>query len=142
MAAYFVTSENPTLNLDSVKSVISTDPVIWHFINDYFEIFLNNDKALDQNIGQTASVKQATLPAAGWSSTAPYKQTVKVDGITANDVPVITQYLEAELTADTVKARNKAFSMLDRAVTGAGSITFWCYNKKPTADITVQIKGV
>lgn len=82
------------------------------------------------------------LPASGWSAAAPFTQTVSVTGVTAVDAPVIGISIADGAAAATVKAQNKAWGCVDRAVTGNGTITFYCYNKKPAADFTVNVKGV
>lgn len=88
------------------------------------------------------AVKTATLTAAGWSSSAPYTQTVSVSGITASDAPVISYKIPDGSSASAVAAIKKAWSCVDRGVTGANTITFYCYAKKPTSDVIVCIKGV
>ena len=45
-------------------------------------------------------------------------------------------------TPEMVKAYNKAFGMIDDGDTADGQATFKCYNKKPTIDMTVGLKGV
>jgi hypothetical protein len=88
-------------------------------------------------------VTEVTLTAAGWTgSAAPYTQTVNVDGITENDRPIVSLYLPAGITAENVKLQSKAYACVDRATTGAGNITVYCYNKKPTVDFQIQVKGV
>ena len=82
-----------------------------------------------------------TLSASKWSTSAPYTQTVTVSGVTAEDSPVIALYISGSPGAAAVKAMRKAFGYLDRAVTGNGSITFYCYEKKPAADFSVSVKG-
>lgn len=84
----------------------------------------------------------AVLPAASWSTAAPYTQTVAVAGVTAEDSPVIGILIADGTTAANVKAQNKAWGCVDRAVTGDGTITFYCYNKKPEVDFSVLAKGV
>lgn len=106
-----------------------------------------------------------TLPANGWSSTAPYTQTISSEQIKGTDNPIVSLHIPSGSTdssmagstgetvgnsagnaisaaAEDVKAWNKAFSMIDEGITEDGQITFVCYNKKPTVNITVAIKGV
>ena len=54
---------------------------------------------------------------------------------------MIALYISGSPGAAAVKAMRKAFGYLDRAVTGNGSITFYCYEKKPAADFSVSVKG-
>ncbi|MEW4411517.1 hypothetical protein [Clostridium sp. AN503] len=106
------------------------------------EALLNNDVYLRQGIERAAGSRSVALPASGWSGTAPYTQTVSVAGVTAEDAPVIGILIAEGTTAANVKLQNKAWACVDRAVTGAGTITFYCYNKKPGNDFTVNVKGV
>jgi hypothetical protein len=106
------------------------------------EALLNNDVYLRQGIERVARSQPIALPASGWSDTAPYTQTVSVAGVTAEDAPVIGILIAEGTTAANVKLQNKAWACVDRAVTGAGTITFYCYNKKPGNDFTVNVKGV
>ena len=92
-------------------------------------------------IERRLNVRSATLSASGWSSSAPYTQAVSISDITATDQPTISAGAPATINAANYKALNKAFGMIDRAVTSAGKITFYCYSKKPTVDIPILIKG-
>ena len=96
---------------------------------------------LTNDVGAIKAVKTVTLSASKWSTSAPYTQTVTVSSVTAEDSPVIALYISGSPSTATVKAMRKAFGYLDRAVTGNGSITFYCYEKKPDADFSVSVKG-
>ena len=85
---------------------------------------------------------EVTLRASGWSASAPYTQTVAVEGLTAGDNPILVKVIPAGATPEQVKAYNKAFGMIDDGDTADGQATFRCYNKKPSTDITVGLKGV
>lgn len=103
------------------------------------------DGALKGNadgIRRAAGVRRISLPASGWSAAVPYTQTVAVAGVTASDAPVVGISIAEGTAAPDVKLQNKAWSCVDRSVTGAGTVTFYCYNKKPAADFYVNLKGV
>ena len=101
---------------------------------------INSTNEAVNRLNHTALV---TLTAAGWTGTAvPYTQTIAIAEVTAEDVPVIGILIAEGTTAANVKLQNKAWACVDRAVTGAGTITFYCYNKKPAADFKVSVKGV
>lgn len=85
--------------------------------------------------------RSVNLPVANWSGSAPYTQTVNVSGITANDTPMILMGTPSTQNAATYKSTKKAYGMIDRAVSGAGKITFYCYSKKPTVAIPIIVKG-
>lgn len=81
-----------------------------------------------------------------------YVQTVSVDAnnqpldIINTDRPVISLNVgRLSQSAANVKAANKAFGFIDRAITGNGTITFYCYNNNPkdafNATLPVQVKG-
>lgn len=93
-------------------------------------------------IVELRGVKTATISSTAWSSSAPYTQTVSVSGITSSDRPIIALYITGSPSAANVKNMGKSYGYIDRATTGNGTITFYCYNKKPTVNITVSIKGV
>ena len=93
-------------------------------------------------INKIEAVKTAKLLVSGWTSDIPYTQAVSVPGTTENDRPIISVYHGESPTPNDVKAQNKAWGMVDRAVSSTNAITFYCYNKKPTVDFSVQIKGV
>lgn len=101
--------------------------------------------ALDAALGPTISAlfqrKTVTLTAAGWTNNYPYSQVVSVSGLKETDIPILSAYLPAGLTADAVKAQNKAFGCLYRAVSGTGKITFYAW-KKPAVNFQVSVKGV
>lgn len=75
------------------------------------------------------------LTASGWSSSAPYKQTVTLDGIKTDDHPhfgcVYTNNWAAE---------KEAFALVDDLDTAENSCTFTCYEEKPAVDITVMLE--
>jgi len=102
----------------------------------------NDINETNTEINKLETVKTATLATASWSSTAPYTQTVSVTGITVTDKPVVSLYLPDGITAANVKLQNKAYACVDRAITGAGNVTVYCYNKKPAVDFQIQMKGV
>lgn len=86
------------------------------------------------------SLYKATLLSSGWSSSAPYTQTVSVSGIEETDKPIISCGEPSTLSSANFKSLNKAYSCVDRVVTSDGSITAYCYTKCPTVDIPLFIK--
>lgn len=102
----------------------------------------NDINATNKAINQINHVTEVTLAAAGWSSSAPYTQTVNVPGVVETDRPTVGLYLSEGITAANVDLQSKAYDCVNRAVTGNGSITVYCYKKRPAVDFQVQMKGV
>lgn len=119
----------------SFEDVTPYDPV-----GDSFGAKDINDT--NKAINRLDHVTEVTLTAAGWSSSAPYTQTVSVAGITENDRPTVSLYLPDGITAANVDLKEKAYACVNRAVSIAGKITVYCYKKKPTSDFQIQVKGV
>lgn len=81
----------------------------------------------------------ATITAASWTgSAAPYTQTVAVTGILATDYPHVAPVYSDTLA--TAIAQREAWACVGEAVTGAGTITFTCFEDKPTTAIPIQIE--
>lgn len=93
-------------------------------------------------INETINFRTVNLQASKWSGSSPFTQTVALKDITGADSPIISLYLTNSDNASTVKAKSKAYGYIDRATTADGSITFYCYQKKPAVDFAVAVKGV
>ena len=102
----------------------------------------NDVNAITGEINRMTREVELTLRASGWSASAPYTQTVAVEGLTAGDNPILVKVIPAGATPEQVKAYNKAFGMIDDGDTADGQATFRCFNKKPAVDMTVGLKGV
>lgn len=108
------------------------------------EKLLNNDIYCLSQTESQEHVEPVTLAADGWEGDVPpYTQTVAVDGITAEDNPLLVRVPPESATEAQQKAYNKAFGIISEGTgeTGAGTVTFKVY-KKPAVDITVGLKGV
>ena len=81
-----------------------------------------------------------TLSADGWSDTAPYIQSVGVNGIRSDMSPVVDIAVSDDI--DTAKAEQAAWSCITKAVTGDGVITFYCYDTKPETAVNFKAKAV
>ena len=93
-------------------------------------------------INKVTEVKNILIPASAWSGSAPYTQTVTVDGSRSTDAPVVGIYLEPSSNPASVKNETKAFGSLDRVVFGYNEATLYCYNRKPSSNFYISIKGV
>lgn len=73
-----------------------------------------------------------------WSgNSAPYTQTINISGILSTDTPHITPVYGEDIASET-----QAWSLVTRAVTSDGSITFYCYGDKPTISLNLQIEVI
>ncbi|MFR2552747.1 MAG: hypothetical protein ACLS8D_13080 [Clostridioides difficile] len=107
------------------------------------DIFGPSDiNATNRAVNALNHVVPVTLQASGWSTAAPYTQTVPIEGLTTEDNPILVKVIADGATPEQVKAYNKAFGCIDDGDTENGQATFRCYNKKPDIDITVKLKGV
>lgn len=105
---------------------------------------LSEDAAgnLQAEIDDLKDVKYALLPVNGWGSSAPYSQEIEVPGMTASDQPIISaSFVNVNTEADK-KALIKNWGMVDTIQTGENKITATCKFKKPTANVTIAIKGM
>lgn len=82
-----------------------------------------------------------SLPASGWSDSAPYSQVVSVSGILASDTPFVDLNM-SNATTDTAADMQEAFAMIGRIVTADGKITAYCYDSKPAADLPLRLMVV
>lgn len=78
-----------------------------------------------------------TIPATGWSATAPFTIDVTAYGITAKDKPKISPVLSSTLA--TAQAQLEAWNCIDSIVTGADKITCTCYLATPNTAIPIVI---
>ena len=78
---------------------------------------------------------EVVLTAAGWSTAAPYTQTVSVSGILSTDQP---HY--GVVYSDNWEAEKEAFALVDELDTADGSVTFTCFEEKPESDLTIQME--
>ena len=81
-----------------------------------------------------------TLSSSGWSSNAPYTQTLSIQGILATDVPVVDVVLSS--TTSTAVSQLEAWGYVSKIETADGSITATCFEELPAIDIPIQLKVV
>lgn len=82
-----------------------------------------------------------TLSKDGWaaeSEEAPYTQTVSVEGISYGDRPIADIDM-SEVTKSNVKEIQQNWSLIDRFVSSADAVTFYCYGDIPTIDLSVNL---
>lgn len=111
------------------------------------EVEVDNIKNINQQlvdhkveIDNIKKIKTATILTNWAGSTAPYTQTITVDGVTKNDNPIISPiYSTTNATAILEKA---AWNLIGKITTNNDSITVACFEAKPTQTLNIQIKGV
>lgn len=84
------------------------------------------------------------LLTSGWTGeSAPYTQTVAVEGMKAEYEPLLVRALSKEATEEEKNAYDKAFGIIASGTgeTGEGTVTFRVF-KKPETDCKVGLKGV
>ena len=115
------------VTVDSALSSTSTNPVQNKVVNSAL-----SGKA-------TRKTYTATL-GTSWSGTGPYTQTVTVSGILATDTPHITPNFSS--TTSTAISEKESWDCVSRAVSAANSITFTCFDDKPTISIPLSIEVI
>ena len=90
---------------------------------------------VDTLISGTHMTASVTLPATGWSASAPYTRTVALSGILATDRPHF-----GIVYTDNHEAEKEAFALVDRLDTADGSLTFTCFSEKPEVSMTIQLE--
>jgi hypothetical protein len=79
-----------------------------------------------------------TLSKNGWSTSAPYTQTVSVNGIKASDNPVVDINMSSATSVNSTDLLG-ARGLVGRVSTANGSVTAYCYDEKPEVDVSVNI---
>ena len=102
---------------------------------------MRNVAVLQTDVGNLKSVT-VSLPASGWSGSAPYTQTVSVSGITADWVPGIpTAVLGSSVDAATLLAATEALGGIKMITSAAGTLTFTAPEDKPGVSLTLRVPG-
>lgn len=89
----------------------------------------------------TVSDYSASLLSSGWNgSSAPYTQTVSVQGILATDTPIVDVVLDS--STSTAISQNNSWAFVSKIETSADSITATCLESKPEVDLPIHLKVV
>lgn len=95
----------------------------------------------DAFMGLLARRYMAVLTASGWSgSVAPYTQTIALEDVGTADCPRIGPVYDDN--PETAIAQKEAWSLVTRAKSSNGSITFSCFEGKPQVGVPIQIEVV
>lgn len=102
-----------------------------------------NDDAANKLYADTRVVRDSytiTLPSTGWTNSAPYSQTVTVNGILATDTPYIAPVYSS--TSSTATAEKKAWNFVSMAESFDNTVVFTCFNNKPATNLNLKIEVV
>lgn len=81
---------------------------------------------------------EVTLTADGWSTAAPYTQTIALEKIKDTDHPHWALILSDD--AALREEEKDSYALVDALDTAAGSITFTCFEEKPEVDLNIQLE--
>ena len=107
-----------------------------------FEVIGASLGNLAADVGNLKSVT-VSLPASGWSGSAPYTQTVSVSGMTADWVPGIpTVVLGSSVEVAVLLAATEALGCIKMITSAAGTLTFTAPEDKPDRSINIRVPGM
>ena len=121
---------------DLVKKNLSESPV-GHLQNEMEEVKTDNERLM-----KTFNEVIVTIPASGWTSTAPYSNKVTVAGVTNEDDIILGKATDKNSTAEQVELWGELSSLISSAVVGTGYVTFYSATERPNKDFKVKLKGV
>lgn len=98
---------------------------------------LTGDPTVNDALAKLVHTTSISVPSSGWSSTAPYTNTVNVSGVTAD--MNIDYALNPTGTSEAIA---EAFSFISSMETVSGGVRFRCNSDKPTVNIPIVLKGV
>ena len=139
-------TEGDIFNADDINSTNSQINVNTSELLKANTTIENNKAALtttiENNKAALTQLRTITLTVSGWSSAAPYMQTISISGMTASDSPTVGILYPASLT-ETQKANiDKGSNMITKLETVSGGLRVICQFRKPTVDIILGLKGV
>jgi len=102
---------------------------------------MRNVAVLQTDVGNLKYVT-VSLPASGWSGSAPYTQTVSVSGMTADWVPgVPTAVLGSSVDVSALLAATEALGCIKMITSAAGTLTFTAPEDKPGVSLMLRVPG-
>lgn len=114
-------------------------------IDNLEQIIDNVSNSVNSNVtellDQIYFFKTATLPASGWSASAPFTQTISVPGLKSSYRPFV-QCVNSPGTKQDKKVIQKQWNFVDSMNSGDGTLTAVCKFEKPTIDFQIVLKGV
>lgn len=99
----------------------------------------NKAQEVEKYVDEKVKRFKLTLLSTNWlGSSAPYTQTISVNGISDDDEPHYGPVYTGG--NDTKVAEKEAWALIDDLDTADGSVTFTCFEEKPEIDLTVQME--
>lgn len=102
-----------------------------------YNLIQENKAKLDEVAKGTRTI-QISVPTSGWSSSAPYTQEISVSSVTADD-DFGSPEIKLSGDADADRTKMVQMSYICGGVTSAGKITLYCYDNKPSVDLTLLL---
>lgn len=110
---------------------------------------LESGETLEEFVAATSETVEklksvtVSLTTAGWSSSAPYTQTVTVSGMTADWDPWNITIPKSSASVDTSTLLNEleALSCINMCTSAANTLTFTCLENKPSVALTITVHG-
>lgn len=123
------------------------DKTIYVEVGDVFSAddINNTNKTVNEIEGTVADMIETirlNYPAAGWSTQAPYKQTVSNANIKNTDESVPMFEYPTISSEQQQKAVDRSVGYITDIVTNNGSVTITCDFRKPIADFILVLKGI
>ena len=82
------------------------------------------------------------IPVSGWSASAPYTQTVTVNGMLATYTPLADVIFDDNADDATIEAEESYYNCVKRIIAGDNSITLVCTSEKPAGTFHIHLKEV
>ena len=125
---------NQVNNSDGTISLV--DQTVYTQEGDSFKA--EDINATNMAINRLYDVRTGTLTAGGWTTSAPYTQTITVDGLKNTDRPDIS--CTDDLTSKaSKKARRKEWNNNGCGVPKERKLTAYCNFDKPNLDLPIEI---
>lgn len=142
-ATITITDSNGTTTADIYDGTDGVSPHIDSTTKHWF--VGENDTGVNAEgvttISTTSITYVGSLVSDGWSGdTVPYTQTINMSGITAENSPIIDLIVSDDVELG--KEEMTQWSYITKAVTGENTITFSCYENKPTITLNFKTKVV
>ncbi len=98
--------------------------------------------AITGEINRMTREVELTLRASGWSASAPYTQTVAVEGLKETDKVLMMSAIKTDTAAATADIWDKMGALVKAGKALDGQAVFYCPKKKPTSDFNIKLVGV